>query len=366
MQVFGALSGKMGRIFSSFLFCFLLLFQIGCFPKTKKNSRIKSSQDKTEVLLINGAGASFPYILYLKWFSEYRRLNPAVAINYQSIGSGGGIRQFLNGTLDFGATDVPVSKKDVSRKEVEKILHIPMALGAVAITYNLNLKQGDVLKLNGKVLADIFQGKITKWNHPALQKLNKDVSLPNEPIITVYRADGSGTTAFFTEFLSQWSEEFLRKIGKGKSVQWPVGVGGKGNEGVVGLVNKMKGAIGYISASYAVVQKLPVAKIQNKEGAFTIPTTTAIMAAAESTMEKNQNYLDSLINPPGEESYPLSGFTYIILSQQMPEKKGRILVEFLNWALSDGQNFSEALNFNPLPETVKQVARKRLSEIKFQ
>ena len=367
MQVFGALSGKMDRIFSNFLFCFLLLFQIGCFPKTKKSSQTKSSSDKTEVLLINGAGASFPYILYLKWFSEYRRLNPAVAINYQSIGSGGGIRQFLNGTLDFGATDVPVSSKDVTNpKERQKILHIPTALGAVAVTYNLSLKQGDVLRLDGKVLADIFQGKITKWNHSSIQKLNQDVSLPNESIITVYRADGSGTTAFFTEFLSQWSKEFLKTIGKGKSVQWPAGVGGKGNEGVVGLVNKMKGAIGYISASYAVVQKLPVAKIQNKAGFFTTPTTNAIMAAAESAMEKNPNYLDSLINPPGEESYPLSGFTYIILSRQMPKKKGRILVEFLYWALIDGQNFSEALNFNPLPETVRQVARKRLSEIKFQ
>ena len=358
----------MARFFNRFWISFFLLFQIGCFPKKNNVGSKKSSSDKAEeVLLINGAGASFPYILYLKWFSEYRRLKPEVAINYQSIGSGGGIRQFLKGTLDFGATDVPVSNKDVKeKKERQRILHIPTALGAVAVTYNLELKEGEILQLGGKVLSDIFQGKITKWNHPSIQDLNKNISLPDEPIITVYRADGSGTTAFFTEFLSQWSAEFLKKIGKGKSVQWPVGVGGKGNEGVVGLVNKMKGAIGYISASYAVVQKIPVARIKNKSGSVVSPTTKAIMVAADSAMMKNKDYLASLINPSGEESYPLAGFTYIILSRIMPEKKGRILVEFLNWALNDGQDFSEALNFNPLPESVRQAARKRLSEVQFQ
>ena len=366
MQVFGSQSGKMDRFFSSFLLYFLLLFQTGCFPKAAKVKQRESSPEKKEVLLINGAGASFPYILYLKWFSEYRRVNPAVAINYQSIGSGGGIRQFLKGTLDFGATDVPVSEKDVSQKEQSRIVHIPTALGSVAVTYNLNLKKGEALHLDGKVLSRIFQGKITKWNHPDLQKLNKNISLPDAPVITVYRADGSGTTAFFTEFLSQWDEGFLKKIGKGKSVQWPMGVGGKGNEGVMSLINKMKGAIGYISASYAVVQKLPVAKIKNKDGVFLSPNTKTVMAAAEKAMEKNRNYLDSLINPPGKESYPLAGFTYIILSKKMPERKGRVLVGFLNWALNEGQKFSEALNFNPLPENVKEPARKKLSEIQFQ
>ncbi|MCY4512463.1 MAG: phosphate ABC transporter substrate-binding protein PstS [Bdellovibrionales bacterium] len=357
----------MALFFNRLIVSFLLLFQAGCSPKITDIGSKKSSSDKTKkVLLINGAGASFPYILYLKWFSEYRRLKPEVAINYQSIGSGGGIRQFLKGTLDFGATDVPVSEKDVKKKEREQILHIPTALGAVALTYNLDLKKGEVLRLEGKVLADIFQGKIKKWNHPSLQKLNENISLPDEPIITVYRADGSGTTAFFTEFLAQWSPEFLKKIGKGKSVQWPMGVGGKGNEGVVGLVNKMKGAMGYISASYAVVQKLPVARIKNQSGSFVSPMTKAIMSAAENAMKKNKDYLASMINPPGEESYPLSGFTYIILSRKMPERKGRILVEFLKWALNDGQGFSEALNFNPLPESVRQVARKKLSEVQFQ
>lgn len=345
----------MARIFSGFLLCFSLLPLAGCF------------QRKTEVLLVNGAGASFPYILYSRWFSEYRQVKPHVAINYQSIGSGGGIRQLLKGTLDFGATDVPVSLKDLNRRDGNrKIVHIPTALGAVAVTYNLNLGPEKTLQLNGKVLSGIFQGKITRWNHTALQALNKNVILPDQPIVAVYRADGSGTTAFFTEFLSQADQEFLKKIGKGKSVQWPVGVGGKGNEGVVGLINKMTGSIGYISASYAVVQKLPVAKIKNKAGYLISPDTKAIMIAAEQALKKSRNYLDSLIDPPGRKSYPLSGFTYIILFQKMPEEKGRILVEFLNWALTEGQKFSSELNFTPLPERVRQVARKKLSEIQFQ
>ena len=347
------------RVLANFVFA--LFFLTACPPKTGGPSK------ETETLLLNGAGASFPYILYLKWFSEYRRVEPGAAINYQSIGSGGGIRQFLKGTLDFGATDVPVSSKDsAGEAKRRKIIHIPTALGAVAVTYNLDLPKGVRLRFDGKTLSDIFQGKITHWNHPNLQKLNKNVPLPEKPIVTVYRADGSGTTAFFTEFLSQSDSEFLKTAGKGKSVQWPVGVGGKGNEGVVGLINKMEGALGYISASYAVVQKMPTAKIKNKAGLFVSPNTKAVMAAAENAMKKNKNYLDTIINPEGKESYPLSGFTYIILSQKMPKEKGQILVKFLNWALTEGQGFSPALNFTPLPESVRDFARKQLSQIQFQ
>ena len=341
-------------------FVFTLLFLTACSLKTDAPSK------ETKTLLLNGAGASFPYILYLKWFSEYRRVEPGAAINYQSIGSGGGIRQFLKGTLDFGATDVPVSPQDFTETKNRKIIHIPTALGAVAITYNLDLPKGVRLRFDGKTLSDIFQGKITRWNHPNIQKLNKNVPLPDRPIVTVYRADGSGTTAFFTEFLSQSDNSFLESAGKGKSVQWPVGVGGKGNEGVVGMINKMKGAMGYISASYAMVQKMPTAKIKNKAGLFAEPDTKAIMAAAENAMKKNKNYLDTIINPEGKESYPLSGFTYMILSQKMPKEKGQILVKFLHWALTEGQGFSPALNFTPLPESVRSFARKQLSQIQLQ
>ena len=272
------------RVFVNFVFA--LFFVTACSFKTGAPSKEPSKE--TETLLLSGAGASFPYILYLKWFSEYRRVEPGAAINYQSIGSGGGIRQFLRGTLDFGATDVPVSPKDSVEAKNRKIIHIPTALGAVAVTYNLDLPKGVRLRFDGKTLSDIFQGKITRWNHPNLQKLNKNVPLPDQPIVTIYRADGSGTTAFFTEFLSQSDSGFLKKTGKGKSVQWPVGVGGKGNEGVVGLINKMKGAVGYISASYAVVQKMPTAKIKNRAGFFVSPDTKAIMAGAEEAMKKKQ------------------------------------------------------------------------------
>ena len=323
-------------------------------------------QKKSDVLLINGAGASFPYILYSKWFAEYRHIQPSVAINYQSIGSGGGIRQFLKGTLDFGATDVPVSAKDLKQTGGKQIVHIPTALGAVAVTYNLNLKTKEPLKLDGRVLAKIFQGDISKWNDKSIQALNKGVHLPEEPVVTVYRADGSGTTAFFTEFLSLSDKSFLKKVGKGKSVQWPVGVGGKGNEGVVGLINKIEGSIGYIAVSYAVVQKLPMAKIRNKAGRFVSPNTQTIMSAAERAMRGKNSYISSLINPLGKHSYPLSGLTYIILSRKMSRKKGPVLVSFLNWALTKGQKFSEPLNFTPLPENIKQAGRKELSKITFQ
>ena len=315
-------------------------------------------------LLINGAGASFPYILYSKWFSEYHKLHSKITINYQSIGSGGGIRQFLKGTLDFAATDVIVSQKEL-KKANKSLLHIPTTLGAVAVTYNLNLPKGQSLQLDGKVLAQIFMGEVKKWNHPALQKLNPKVSLPNIDILPVYRADGSGTTAIFTEYLAQTKTSFLKIIGKGKAVNWLAGVGGKGNEGVIGLVSKMEGSISYVSLSYALVRQLPVMKIKNPSHQFVAPNKKSIKAAATYVMKNQKSYMVSLVNAKGKESYPISAFTYLLLSKEMPKKKGSILVNFVKWALGEGQKFSYPLHFIPLPNNVIKMVHKNLSKIQF-
>ena len=334
---------------------FFLVFSLcACFPKQNK-----------KVLLINGAGASFPYILYSKWLSEYRKVDPSVAINYQSIGSGGGIRQFLTGTLDFGGTDVPVSKEEMSASK-KQIFHIPTALGAVAITYNLKSIEQKNINLDGKLLSQIFRGKIKKWNDSQIQKLNPHLKLPEKAIVVVYRADASGTTSFFTSFLSRLSEDFLKELGKGKSVSWPVGVGGKGNEGVMGLVNKIEGAIAYIGLSYAQAQKLPTVAIKNKEGRFIKPSLFSIQASAQRAMKNKKNYTSPLIYMDGKDSYPIAGFTYLIIAKKMPKQKGKALVKFLKWILVSGQKFSDPLYFTPLPETIVQSALKRLSQVEFE
>ena len=333
--------------------CFLLLLSLSaCFSKNK-------------TLLINGAGASLPYILYSKWISEYRQVEPSVAINYQSIGSGGGIRQFLAGTLDFGGTDVPVSKEELNLSKKE-ILHIPMALGAVAITYNLASLKGKTLKMTGELLAEIFSGEVKQWDDPKIKKWNPDISLPSTKIIVVYRADGSGTTSFFTEFLSKTSARFLKKIGKGKLVAWPFGVGGKGNEGVMGLVSKMEGAIAYISLSYAVSQELPLVAIKNKEAHFVQPNLKSIQSAALQALKDKEGYTSSLIYRKGKDSYPISGYTYLIISKKLSNEKGPSLVKFLKWALSSGQEFSESMHFISLPSSVSRVAMDKLSQVSFE
>ena len=337
-----------------FFFILLILFS-GCFLKT---------QNKQKPLLINGGGASFPYIIYSRWFSDYRSLEPSAAINYQSIGSGGGIRQFLKGTLDFGATDVPMSKTD-ERNTEGKVIHIPTVLGAVAVTYNLNQPENKPLHFDGETLTRIFLGEIKTWNHPALKALNKEAPLPEQPIVTVYRADGSGTTAVFTEYLAETSKNFLKKLGHGKSVNWPVGIGGKGNEGVVGMVKKISGSIAYIGASYGGIQKLSMAKIKNKEGFFIYPEEKNIKAAAKNVMKNKKDYKISLINAGGKESYPLSAFTYLIFSEKMPSEKKQVFLKFLRWSvLGPGQELAASLYFVPLPDNVKQAVSKKLSTVK--
>ncbi len=324
---------------------------------------LSCTNNKQKILLVNGAGASFPYILYSKWLYEYRKIKPSVAINYQSIGSGGGVRQFLKGTLDFGGTDVPISDKEL-KKANKKIVHIPTALGSVAVTYNLNIGK-KVLNLDGETLSQIFMGQITRWDDSKIKKMNPTIHLPKEPIVVVYRADGSGTTSFFTEFLSKTSKDFLSKVGRGKSVNWPVGIGGKGNEGVMGLVNKIQGSITYLSLSYVLSQKLPAAKIKNKAGEFIAPNTKSVKLAADYTLKKTKSFTSSLIYSEAKKSYPLAGFTYIVISQKMPKEKGQVIVGFLKWLLSSGQKYSESLYFIPLPDRVVTSALKRLSTIEY-
>lgn len=334
----------------------LSLFSSGCF--------LKKPEKEPSSLLINGAGASFPYIIYSRWFSDYRTLEPAVSINYQSIGSGGGIRQFLKGTLDFGATDVPMRAADREKLSVEAI-HIPTVLGAVAVTYNLKLPESLHLQFDGDTLARIFMGEIKTWDHASIKALNPQAKLPDEKIVVVYRADSSGTTASFTEYLADASVKFFKMLGRGKSVNWPVGVGGKGNEGVVGMVKKITGSVGYIGASYAGVQKLPLAKIKNKAGIFVYPDEKSIKAAAASVMKNQKDYIVSLINAPGRSSYPLAAFTYLIFSEEMSARKKEFFFKFLDWAvLGSGQDLASDLYFVPLPENVKQAVSKKLKKIK--
>lgn len=323
-----------------------------------------SQKSQKDILLVNGAGASFPYILYSKWFSEYNKLHPSITINYQSIGSGGGIRQFLKGTLDFGATDVAVSKSEM-KKSSKALIHIPTTLGAVAVTYNLDIPKEQSLKLDGSTLARIFMEEIKYWDHPSIKKLNPKISIPRVKILPVYRADGSGTTAIFTEYLSKNKSNFEQKVGQGKSVNFPVGAGGKGNEGVMGLAVKIKGSIAYVSASYAFVRKLPVMKIKNKNNQFVAPSKTSIKKAADYIMKKKKNYLSSLVYGGGVGSYPISSFTYLLLSKEMPRRKGLVLVNFIKWALGEGQKHSYPLYFIPLPNSVTQTAVKNLSQITF-
>lgn len=310
--------------------------------------------------LINGAGATFPYILYSKWFSEYSKINKSVKINYRSIGSGGGIRQLIRGTLDFGASDVPMKAYEI-KKSKKPIVHIPTTLSAVVLTYNLEDVK-TTLHLNSSVIAQIFDGRIKNWNDPKLTALNKDAKLPSRDIVVVYRADGSGTTAVFTEYLSKTQKDWT--IGHGKSVNWPVGIGGKGNEGVLGLVQKTPGAFAYMGMGYALNQKLPTAYVQNQSGHFIQPTALSVQEAAKDIGPK-KSYIESIVNSNRKKAYPISSFSYLLISQEMEESIGNAIVHFLQWALTEGQKFSPSLYYVPLPENVIMQARQAVKKIKL-
>ena len=313
-------------------------------------------------MMINGAGATFPYPIYSKWFDEYAKVDPSVRFNYQSIGSGGGQKQIMAQTVDFGASDGPMSDENLS-KAPGKILHIPTVAGAVVMTYNL--EGTPALKLDGETIADIFLGKIKKWNDPKIAASNAGTKLPDKEIVVVHRSDGSGTTFIFTDYLSKVSAEWKQKVGNNTSVNWPAGIGGKGNEGVSGQVKQTPGALGYVELIYAVQNKMPYADVKNAAGQFVKPTLESVTAAL-GTANIPDDFRFSMTNAPGSNAYPIAGATWLLVYEQPKNPaKGKKLVEFLKWALTTGEGMAKDLNYAPLPDEIQQRVLKRIDEIKM-
>lgn len=318
-----------------------------------------------QTMKINGAGATFPYPIYSKWFDEYHKANPNVEINYQSIGSGGGIRQVTNQTVFFGATDGPMTN-DQLLAAPGKLLHFPTVLGADVPVYNIPGVSTE-LKFSGAVLADIFLGKITKWNDPALVKLNAGVTLPSTDITVVHRSDGSGTTYIWVDYLAKVSPEWKSKVGVATSVNWPAGVGGKGNEGVAGLVRQTPGAIGYVELIYALQNKISYGSVQNLAGEFVAASEKSVTAAAASAAGKMPaDFRVSITNAEGKGAYPVSSFTWLLFYENPKDKaQAKVMVEFMKWALSDGQKFAGQLGYAPLPAEVIKLELAALAKIKL-
>ncbi|HXT18618.1 MAG TPA: phosphate ABC transporter substrate-binding protein PstS [Gemmatimonadaceae bacterium] len=314
---------------------------------------------------LNGAGATFPAPLYAKWFKDYAA-KTGVQINYQPIGSGGGVKQFTEGTVDFGASDAPMTDEEISKLKTPAY-HIPTVLGAVVITYNLpNL--GKPLNFTGDLIANIFLGKITKWNDSQIAALNKGVTLPNKDILVVHRSDGSGTTYIFSDYLTDVSTAWKSGPGRGKDLQWPVGLGGKGNDGVAGQVAQVPGAIGYIELAYARQKKLPYGAIRNSAGTFVLPSIESVTEAAAgiaTRLPANTDFRVSIVNAPGKTAYPISSFTYLLVSQtQADPAKGKKLIDFIKWAIHDGENDAPGLDYSPLPKSIVAMLDKRLGMVK--
>ena len=312
---------------------------------------------------INGAGATFPYPIYSKWFSEYNKINPKVQINYQSQGSGAGIKQLTSRTVFFGATDAPMTP-DQMKAAPGPVLHLPTVLGAVVPVYNIpGVKQE--LKFTGQVLANITLGKITKWNDPAIAALNAGVNLPNTNIVVAHRSDGSGTTFIWVDYLSKVSPEFQKTVGVGTSVKWPVGVGGKGNEGVSGLVSQTPGALGYVELIYALQNNIAYGSVQNAGGNFVRATIEAVTAAAAAA-KMPEDFRVSITNPPGKDAYPIASFTWLLLYENPDDKaQAKIMVDFMKWALTDGQKFAKELGYAPLPKALVDMELKALAKVKL-
>ena len=313
---------------------------------------------------INGAGATFPYPIYSKWFSEYSQQHPSVKINYQSIGSGGGIRQVSEGTVDFGATDGPMSDAQIGSAKV-KTMHIPTVLGAVVPVYNIPGVSKD-LNFSGDVIADIYLGKISKWNDPRITKDNPGVSLPDKAILPVYRSDGSGTTYIFTDYVSKISSDWSSKVGKNTSVKWPTGIGQKGNEGVAGMVRQSPYSFGYVELIYATQNKMAYGAVKNSDGKFLKATTDGVTAAAAAAAKSMPaDFRVSITNAPGANSYPISSFTWLLIpTHSADQAKTKALAEFLGWMLDHGEAEAAPLTYAPLPKPVQDMVRKSIAQIK--
>jgi phosphate transport system substrate-binding protein len=326
-------------------------------------------------ITINGAGATFPFPLIDTWRVDYKSIKPNVNINYQSIGSGGGVKQFIEKTVDFGATDAPLTASEVQR--APGAVHIPETIGSVVVAYNIPSMPNKGLKLTGPVLADVFLGKITKWNDPKIQSLNPGVSLPGEDIIVVHRSDGSGTTYVWTDYLSNISTAWNEQIGRGKSVQWPTGIGGPGNEGVANAIRGSPNTIGYVELAYALTTQMPYAYLGHQAGKFIEPTlesTRAAVAATAPTLPKGDASWEhiSVVNAPGAESYPVASFSYLILFKELStnpsidQAKAKALVDFMSWAITDGQQSADDLAYVPLPAEVVKLNQETLKSLTFQ
>ena len=314
---------------------------------------------------LTGAGATFPNPIYQKWFDAYNK-KTGVQVNYQSIGSGGGIKQYTEGTVDFGASDAPMSADQMNTVQ-GKVIHIPTVMGADVLTYNLPALANTQLKFDGPTIADIFLGKITKWNDRRIAATNPGVNLPDQDLIVVHRSDGSGTTYIWTDYLSKVSPEWKEKVGNAGSVNWPVGLGGKGNEGVTQQVKQTEGSVGYVELIYAVSNKLPYAQVKNSAGKFVEPALASVTAAAASAkFEANTDFRVSITNAPGEASYPISSFTWLLVQPDMKDAaKAKALKTFLSWMITDeAQQMAPALQYAPLPKPVVALIEARIKTLK--
>ena len=347
----------------------LVLVIAGCVRQPASGRRQAPAQRVT----LNGAGASFPYPLYSKWIAEYAKVAPDVSVNYQSIGSGGGIQQLKAGTVDFGASDAPLSDEEIKAMP-GPVLHLPAAAGAVAVVYSLpqpaavGRRQAPALRLSGAVVAAIFLGEIARWNDKRIADLNPGLALPDSAIAVAHRSDGSGTTYIFTHYLAAVSKPWSDRVGADKSVNWPVGIGAKGNEGVSGIVKQTPGAIGYVELAYAVQSALSAAHMENPAGEFVAPTTAGVTAAvsgAATAMQKDVRV--SILNSPGAGAYPIAGFSYILVYREQKEAaRAKALTGFLNWAIHEGQVFAERLDYAPLPAAVVAINEQALKTITVQ
>ena len=315
---------------------------------------------------LNAAGATFPYPIYSKWFNEYHQQHPDIEINYQSIGSGGGIAQVTAGTVDFGASDGPMKDEQIAafkQQSGTSVLHFPTVLGAVVPAYNIPGFKSE-LKFTPEVLAGIYLGKITSWNDPAIAKANPGTSLPNASIVVVHRSDGSGTTYIWTDYLSKVSSDWNNQVGKGTSVKWPVGMGAKGNEGVAGMIRQMDGAFGYVELIYALQNKITFGSVQNAAGNFVKASLDSTTAAASSVKTMPADFRVSITNAPGKDAYPIASFTWLLVPADWKDKsKQKIVVDFLNWMLDQGQTMSAQLDYAPLPDSMKEKERAAVKAI---